>query len=393
MVYRYDESQHIGYLASIMRVAINGRFIQQRLEGIGQYTVAILEELSQLYDHVEWHVVLDRQVYHHLFDRPNVFTHTLYPSARHPLLWTLWFDYRLPRLLSEIDPDVFFSPDGFVSLRTSVPTIVTIHDLAFLDRPNDNKRSHQKYMSDRVSLSLDRADDIITISHWSAQRLRTHFPQLSTPVHIIPNGISRRFVPISSKDQKQVREQYTHGRRYLLYVGAIHPRKNILTLLKAFASYKDSVDDDLVLLIVGRMAWKTTEVHVVLRAMKEDGRVIYLDKYIDDIASIMAAAECLCYISLLEGFGLPTLEALACGVPVITSKNSAMEEVCGDHATYIDPMDQEDICHAIKKLIGEKKCHQNQSRESRIRHAQAYSWTLAAQQIYKRLSQYDRGSR
>jgi len=351
-----------------MKVAINGRFLQSRLEGIGRYTLELVDHMTQRHPQHEWHIILDRRYDHELFSRENLIIHILYPSARHPLLWQYWFEYRIPRLLSKIGADVFFSPDGYLSLRTEVPTVLTIHDLAYAVRPSDLRKSHLRYMQKYLPQYLEKATSIVAISDFTKASIAKYQPEVSHKVSRIYNGVSDSFRPISDKDKIATRTRWTGGRPYFLYIGAIHPRKNVARLVKAFLRYKEQSNDPSVLLIVGRYGWLSKDIEQQIKAGISTGDVIHIKESIEDIETLVGGAICMCYISLLEGFGLPVLEAMACGVPVLTSIDSSMAEVAGPMVTYVDPYD---ISSSQKALL--------------TAHAAKFNWAQTALEVFEKI--------
>lgn len=369
----------------MMKVAVNGRFLLPRLEGIGHYTVQLLDHLSLLHPEDEYHVIVDRDIHMPFMDRPNVNRHILGPPTRHPLLWYYWFEWRIPALLKKIGADVFFSPDGFLSLRTECPTVLTIHDLAYLHYPEGTQRSHLTYLRKYMPQFLERADEVITVSEFTADDINHQFSGLSSKISTIHNGVSHDFHPLDTKEQMACRKCYTNGKPYFIYVGSIHPRKNVTTLIRAFDQYIDQTGDDICLVLAGRIAWKANQTVEALNQSKHKDQIIQLTDIDGKIPTLIASAEAICYVSLFEGFGLPVLEAMACGTPVITSVNSPMQEVCGEVAYYVDPTEIRSICAAMIDVRSGDLDVEKSEEKLRSRASQ-YSWEKAAILLHERLS-------
>lgn len=364
-----------------MKVAINARFILPRLEGIGHYTHEIIKQLASNHPDDEFHVILDRKVYKAFMDLPNIVVHVLSPPARHPFLWYTWYEIRIPKLLREISADVFFSPDGYGSLSTTVPTILTIHDLAYRDFPEGSKWIHRKYLERFMPRYVRDAQTIIAVSEFTARRIAAFFPEVTNKVTTVPNGLTNGFQPVSPERQQAIREQVTGGRPFFLYLGAIHPRKNVARLIKAFSTYKTKTGDDVCLVLAGRFGWQTKSVEEQLKNGKHANDIIHITHFEDQICDLVASATALCYLSLLEGFGLPVLEAMACGTPVITSRDSAMTEIGGDAVLYADPTDIRDIAAKMNLVRTNHVSVQEGCTKGLIR-AQHYSWRSTAEKIY-----------
>jgi len=366
-----------------MKIAINGRFLLPQLEGIGHYTLQMVDQLSRQHPTDEWHVILDRKYRHPILERENIIPHVLYPSARHPILWHVWFEWRLARLLKKIEPDVFFSPDGYLSLRSTVPTVLTIHDLAYLHYPEGSQYTHLKYLKRYMPRYIDRADWIICVSQYTADDVCAHFPSVKDKISAIPNGVSDRFRALSLDEIRTYSERFTRGRPYFLYLGAIHPRKNIVRLIKAFEAYKDTrLDDPTVLLLAGRMAWDVTGVSRAIDDSRYKTDIIHMIPTDGDVPYLVGAAKAMCYVSLFEGFGLPVLESLSAAVPVITSQASAMQEICGDAALYVDPTDISSINDAMRMI------HQDITSpivDLGLERSKNFTWYKSAEQVYNLL--------
>ncbi len=368
-----------------MKVAVNGRFLLPRLEGIGHYTFQLLDHLSLLHPDDEYHVIVDRDIHMPFMDRPNVHRHVLAPPTRHPLLWYYWFEWRIPSLLKKIGADIFFSPDGFLSLRTECPTVLTIHDLAYIHYSEGTQRSHLTYLRKYIPQFIERAEEVIAVSDFTADDIKTQFSGLSSKIRTIPNGVSHDFHPLDTKDQIACRKCYTDGKPYFIYVGSIHPRKNVAFLIRAFDQYIDQTGDGVCLVLAGRIAWKANQTVDALHKSNNKDQIIQLTDIDGKIPTLIASAEAMCYVSLFEGFGLPVLEAMACGTAVITSVNSPMQEVCGELAHYVVPTDIDSICAAMIN-IRSKSPDIKKSEEKLRSRASRYSWEKAAILLHERLS-------
>ncbi len=366
-----------------MKVAVNGRFLLPRLEGIGHYTYQLLDHMSLQHPEDDYHVIVDRDIRMPFMDRPNVIRHVLSPPTRHPLLWYIWFEWRIPTLLKKIGSDVFFSPDGFLSLSTDCPTVLTIHDLAYLHYPEGTQRSHLTYLRKYMPQFIQRADEVVAVSQFTADDIKMQFADQSSKVTKIHNGVSDDFGPLDEATQIACRKYYTQGKPYFIYVGSIHPRKNVGSLIRAFNRYIEKTGDDTFLVLAGRMAWKSEDATKALEKSPYADQIIRISDIDGKVPELIASAEALCYISLFEGFGLPVLEAMACGTVVITSEGSPMQEVCGDLASYVDAEDIDSICDAMIHVQSQDK--ESIKEKLRLR-ASEFSWEKASILLHKRLS-------
>jgi len=257
----------------------------------------------------------------------------------------------IPRFLKRYRADVFFSPDGYVSLHSSVPQLLVVHDLAYLHYPNFIPRTTLWYYRYFVPKYIRKADAIVAVSRATAEDIERHFPGYVDRIAVAYNGCRESFVPLSKGEIDRVRARYSGGKPYFLFVSALHPRKNAEHLLLAYDLYRREGGKVDRLMIVGRKAWHTRRLEGIYRGMAYRDEVIFTG-YLEEreLAAVTAAAFASLYPSYFEGFGVPILEALHCEVPVITSNVSSMPEVAGDAAIYVNPRAVDAIARAMHEV-------------------------------------------
>lgn len=366
-----------------MVIAVNTRLLLTELEGYGYFIRELFELLAR--DHP------DHQFYF-LFDRPfdpryvfskNIIPVVIPPPARLPILWKYWFDIKIPRVLGKIKADIFVSPDGYCSLTTKVPQCLVIHDLGFLHFAEGYQRSHVRFLKNRTPRFLKKAEQVVTVSRYSREDLLTHYPADPARVHVIYNGVKNLFQPLPEEQKDAARNQFTGGMEFFLYVGAVHPRKNLVNLLRAFSLFKKRMQSGMKLVIAGRLAWKNDEFLQLVKTYKYRDEVVitgYLPE--KELAQLMASAYALVYPSLFEGFGVPVAEAMRCGVPVLTSRHSSMEEVAGDAALYFDPRDPVDMADKLMVIYRDEDLKKQLS-EKGIARSTRFSWERSAKDFWQ----------
>ena len=367
-----------------MRIAVNTRLLQKdNLEGIGRFTFETLKRMVLSHPEVEFVFCFDRP-----FDLTFVFAKNVTPiviglPARHPFLYYLWFEHALPKALKKHNVDILLSPDGYLPLKSSVKKVAVIHDLAFEHYSNGVSWLTQKYYKHFFPLFAQKADKIITVSEFSKQDLIKVYSISASKIDVVYNGVSAVFKPLSGIEKKEIKLTLHLQNPYFLYHGSIHPRKNIITLLKAFELFKTQNKSNHQLILVGRKAWKTEELEVFYEQMKYKNEVHFLGKKNDEkLAQILACADACIYPSYFEGFGLPVIEAFACEVPVITSKNTSMEEIADGAAYLFDASNPDDLAKQMLELI------QNSSKTERnieqgLQVASQYNWDDVAIKLWK----------
>lgn len=332
-----------------MRIAVNTRFLlDKQLEGYGYFTKEVLTLLTRQHPEHQFHFFFDRPFSKDFLFAANVTGHVLWPAARHPLLWKYWFDVQVPLQLKRLNADVFLSPDGQASLTTGTPQCLVVHDLGFLHHPMGYKKTHLAYYRHYTPKFIRKAKTVATVSQFSKDDIVKQYNTPAEKISVVYNGVKDIYVPAPFEEQAATKEEYTGGREYFLYAGSIHPRKNIINLLKAFSVFKRRMQSSFKLALAGRMAWKNEDFFALLKTYKYKEDVV-LTGYVEEkeMARLIASAYALVYPSHFEGFGVPVLEAARCGVPVLTSKDSAMQEITAGNALYFDPTNVDDMAYKL----------------------------------------------
>lgn len=366
-----------------MRIAVNTRFLlKNKLEGFGHFTKESLKRMVLNHPDVHFDFLFDRAFDDSFLFAPNVHPIVLPPPARHPFLWYIWFEWSVARWLNKNKPDLFLSTDGYASLHARVPQVTVIHDLAF-EHFNDNVNSLMlRYMRRFTPLFCLKSERLATVSEFTKSDLIQRYELDARKIDVVYNGASERYQPIAEVEQANIRARFTNNKPYFLYVGSIHPRKNIVRLLEAFDSFKNRTGSDTQLLMAGRMAWKTGDVQETLQTMKHRDSVLFTG-YIDDetLAQVTASARCLFYVSLFEGFGIPIIEAMKSGVPVVCSSNSATGETAGIAALKVDPYEMPQIAEAMIQIDSNALLRSQLIQAGMLRQAD-FSWEKTADSLW-----------
>jgi len=369
-----------------MRIAVNTRLLLSgKLEGIGWYTYQTLKRLVQRHPEHEFIFIFDRPYDASFIFGENVTPVVIGPQARHAVLFYLWFDWSIPHILRKYKADVFLTPDGLSSLRSRIPTCLVIHDLAFEHYPEHMKLSHRLYLRYFSRRFAHKATRIVTVSEYSKQDIATLYHVDPEKIDVSNNAAHDAYKPLNWEEREAVKNKYSDGCEYFVFAGALHPRKNIVNLLKAFIRFKNRNKSNMKLVIVGRMAWKYDEVEEMKNEMpyKEDVRWLgYLD--VSELSRVVGGAYALVYASLFEGFGIPILEAFQCNVPAIVSNTTSMPEVAGSAALTADPTDYKDIAEQMGLLYRDERLRDRLVAAAPAQVAR-YSWDKAADVLWDSL--------
>jgi glycosyltransferase involved in cell wall biosynthesis len=222
-----------------MRIGVNTRFLLDgKLEGIGWFTHEVFKRVTALLPEVEFVFFFDRPPHPKFIYSSNVKSVVLSPPARHPILWYIWFEYSIPKALKKHEIDLFISPDGYLSLNTNVPTILTIHDLAFYHFKEHVPYWVHRYYNYFTPKFAQKAAHILTVSNFSKSDIMGRYAIASEKITVVGNGCNQEIQPLNQQQQQEARNRFSHSSPYFIYVGAIHPRKNIKGLLEAFEAFK-----------------------------------------------------------------------------------------------------------------------------------------------------------
>lgn len=349
--------------------------------GIGRYAVELLRALARLPDGPE--IVLLTTEHEDRHELWSAFEHHALPGCRLlPGLLTLG-NAVLSVMARHLRLDLIHDPNGiapFLGPSFGARRVVTLHDaFAYVDPETHNWLDNWRYRQ-LLPYTARRSDAVIAVSECSRRDLIRHLGLASERVHVVAEGADPRFQPIEDSDERRaVLARYGIPSSYILYVGGINARKNIARLLEAYARVCEH-HPDIRLVIAGKRQWQTAEIDATFRRLNLDDRVRFTGYVHDaDLPTLYSAAALFVFPSLYEGFGLPPLEAMRCGTPVITSNISSLPEVVGDAALTIDPYDVHALAAAIEHALTSEELRMDLRRRGLARAAR-FTWARAARE-------------
>lgn len=359
-------------------IAVNTRLLlSNKLEGIGWFTYETFKRIATAHPEHDFLFLFDRPFNKKFLFAENVTGVHLGPPARHPLLYRIWFNHSIPYLLKKHKADLFISPDGYLSLRTKVKQIAVMHDLNFEHFPEDLPKVHRDYYRKYFPLFARRADRIVTVSEYSKNDIQAQYGVDPNNIDVAYNGVSEVF-----KQPMNGRKNLYSGKPYFLSVGSLHPRKNIARLLKAFDMFCVNTDNDIQLLIIGDSFYWDDRMKAALDNMKHKDRVQFAGRMEQTaLRDAYAGALALAYVSYFEGFGIPLVEAMYCGCPILAANATSLPEVAQDAALYCDPFDIRDISSKLVSLASDKNLRMELSKRGTER-ARAFSWENTAEIVW-----------
>lgn len=353
------------------------------MEGYGWFVQEVFSRLAINYPEHEFLLVFDRPYDDNFVFAPNCTPIVVGPSARHPASFFYWYNVAAPAALKKFKPDVWVNPYGFCSTSSSIPQLLMVHDLAYLHYPKFIAWHQYWYYKLGTPGFIKKAKRVLTVSDFSKADLAKHFPNAANKINTVYPAAREGFHPLTWEEKNQVKDSFSDGREYYLFVGGIHPRKNLLNLLKAFSLFKKWQKSNMKLLVAGRMAWQYEDLLEKIKTYKYREDLVLLGALEEaQLSRITASAYALVYPSFFEGFGMPILEAMQSGVPVIASNTSSMPEVGADAALYADPNDPDAIAKQMLLLYKDEKLRNFQI-DKGLERAQNFSWDKTAQGVWE----------
>lgn len=363
-----------------MKIAVNTRFLlSHKMEGFGWYTYETISRIVKNHPEHEFVFFFDRAFDEKFIFAENVTPVVLNPPARHPVLFKIWFNFSVTRALKKHKCDAFISPDGYLSLKTNVPQLAVIHDLNFEHHPEDIPKGALKYLKKYFPKFARKAKRICTVSEYSKQDIAKTYGIDAGKIDVTYNGVSSVFQQISLEETTKIQEEFTNGNPYILFVGAIHKRKNLQRLIVAFERLKKETNLPHKLLIVGEPLWESQQIEIKTDIKDHISFTGHLP--LKKLAKIMAGAEVFSFVSYFEGFGIPLVEAMQSGTPVLAGNLTALPEIGDDAVLYCDPMDMEDIYEKLHLLITDKNLQEKLKKKGLAR-AEQFSWDKTANDLW-----------
>lgn len=357
-----------------MRIGIDAHFVGMRYGGNEQYFANLIRHLSRrAEDGDEYFVFTHRLAAADCLPGVNA---QFIPLAGRSVYWQRAVE--IPYHCRRLDLDVLHVPFNFLPVFRA-KKIVTIHDLAFLDLSQAYAPLERARMTLLTRFAARWADHVFTLSEFSKRCVMERYEVEETRISVTPCGVDRSvFRPYSKVQREAFRSRMNLGWQYLLFVGMLQERKNVLTLLKAFDIVRSRRKGVLHLVLLGRTGWRAEAVFAFIR---ERGLGDLVHHYAgvdsDSLAGFYNAAAVFVFPSLFEGFGIPLLEAMSCGCPVISSNVTSMPEVYGDAAVGFNPRDGEELAHRIETVLDDQALREGLVRRG-FENCARFSWERTA---------------
>ena len=356
-----------------MRIGIDARLVYYSQAGIGQYILHLAEGLARIDRENEYVLLQSRKDDTTILEQPNFRRVSLWTPSHHRLE-----RYSLNVELMRLGLDVLHSPDFIPPHRPACKSVITVQDLAFLLYPHFQTKESARYYG-HIDDAVRWTDHIIAVSESTKRDTVDHLGVPEDKITVVHEAANPIFQPVSQVEaREQVRNRHGIDGRFILFVSTIEPRKNVPTLMRALWQLVECYKEDVHLVLAGGKGWLYEDAFAAVDELNLDSRVHFVGRVSsEDLLYLYNSAELLAHPAFYEGFGLPPLEAMACGLPVIVSNVSSLPEVVGDAGLLIDPHDVDELTVGMWRVLTDEELRQEMI-EKGLRQAARFSWDRAA---------------
>jgi glycosyltransferase involved in cell wall biosynthesis len=368
-----------------MRIGLDGYPLSEPLTGVGHYTLELARALARNFPRDEFELVSPKPFNPAVIDeiQRELIPNLTFTRAKSSSLRGHWWSVGLPMYARRARFDLFHGTNFEVPLWKRRRTVLTIHDLSTLLYPETHRARAVRRARVRLPIAAKIAGAIIAptaaVRQEVCERLKVK-PEKVTAIHEAPR---RSFSPMTAEETVAIRKRLRVEDEFLLFVGTLEPRKNLLTMLRAFEEVITRTSARPQLVIAGGEGWLIDETLSFINSASLKDRLLltgYLND--EDLRALYSSCRAFVYPSLYEGFGLPPLEAMACGAPVIASRIAALRETLAEAAILVEPLDVQTFSRTIIELLKDEKRRTAMS-EAGIKHAAKFSWGAAAKLTYE----------
>lgn len=362
-----------------MKIAVDTRHLRDGhpLSEEGIFLYEVIKRVIKKNPGHEFIFIFDRPCEEKFLRDKSIIPVVARPEISNLLLVKFWYDIKIPALLKKYKADVFIAANGICSLTAKIPQCLVVNDLSYLYYPSFMKNAELAFLKRYTGRFLRKANSIVTFSEYLEKSISSLNVVQKEKVNIVRGTVSNVFYPLNEREKEEIKQNYTEGKNFFLYAGAIHPQKNLINLLKAFSVFKKRQKSDWKLVLAGNTVRGYKTFSQSLESYKHRADVVMVDAKDEEIAQLTGSAYAFIYPPFGEGMGVQVLKAMNSHIPVITSENSAMQEIAGDAALYINPADYKNIADKMMLIYKDESLRNTLIEKGKLVAAN-YTWEKAA---------------
>lgn len=365
-------------------IAVNTRYlIPNKMDGIGWFSYQTIKRIVEKHPDIHFYFLFDREFSPEFIFADNITPIIIGPPARHPILIYYWNEWAVPNLLNKLFPDVYIAIDGLISKRAKYKQYAVLHDLNFVVFPEYLTYSVKKLYDYFLLKNIHYANRIGTVSQFSKSEIIKYLNYPENKIDVVYSASNLSEIEnINKEDNLQIKKKFTFGKDYFIYVGSIIPRKNIEGMIKAFEMYKDKINNEDKLLLIGKFFWRKKDLMKLVTNSKYAKDIIFTDRLDNDTKTLLIKyAKALILVSHYEGFGVPVIEGMQLGTPVITSNTTSLDEISEDAALKVNPQNIQEIAGAMERINNDPELVKSLITKGKNQ-SQKYSWDISAQLLW-----------
>ncbi len=367
-----------------MKIAISARTLKAKPDdGISRFTYEVIKRVTTNNPSHRFVLIFDRGYNRDFPFSDNTERIVLKPATRHPLLWYYWHEWQLPAVLKKTGSELFLAPDGIISLRSNVPSIPVIHDINFYHRPHDVPPVVSLYYRFFFRKFARKAVRILTVSDFSKNDISTCLGIRPGKIDVAYNGVSEYFMPATFSETQKFREKLTGADPYFLFVGNFSPRKNIPGVIKAYDLFRTTSNLSHKLVLTGGRLFLNSETDRIIKASRWSSDIILTGSVPhEELGILYSSSAALLFVPWFEGFGIPAVEAMRCGTPVILSNTTSLPEIGGNAAIFVNPGNPTELSQAMEKVITDNKLRTTMISRG-LTESQRFTWDNCAAGVWQ----------
>ncbi len=296
-------------------------------------------------------------------------------------MWYLWFEKTVNSVINQYKPDVFVSPDGYLNLKTKTKQLAVIHDINFEHHPDWLPKTYSRYYKKNFPKFAQKATRIATVSEFSKHDISKQYNVNLNKIDVVYNGYNTNYTSLNKSEIQGARNEISEGKPYILFIGSIHPRKNLENQLKAFQLLNNKYSNEYKFVIVGESMW-SNKLDIDIDAATKQNIVWMGRQSAEALKTIIGAAKLMSYVSLFEGFGIPILEGFSANIPVVTSNVTSMPEISNGAALEVNPKNVNEIFEAYQKIMSKENFSPELIQKANTR-LNEFSWDKSADLLWQ----------